>query len=96
MLCPPTSPDPIVTNWLARHHQPFNFGLHMIGIPLTVLGVLLIPVYLTLFSLPIFLFAFVLFDVGYGLQFLGHLFAWSEPGEIRFLREWLSKNREAS
>ena len=57
-----------------------SFVLHMLGIPPTILGVLLIPIYVLLMSVPLFLFALVLFVGGYLLQFLGHALDGTEPG----------------
>jgi hypothetical protein len=91
MLCPPHSNDPVVMNWLQRHRGPVSFVLHIIGIPPTILGVLLIPVYVMQLSVPVFLLSFSLFFGGYAIQFLGHLLEGSEPGEITLLRKWLSR-----
>ncbi len=74
---------------MARHRDPASFVLHMIGIPPTVLGVLLIPVYVWLVSLPIFLFALALFVGGYLIQFLGHAIDGTDPGEIILLKRKL-------
>jgi hypothetical protein len=91
MLCPPQPPDPLIANWIDRHRSPVSFVLHMVGIPPTILGVLLIPVYLTLLSLPIFLLALAMFVGGFLLQFLAHGLEASEPGEIAALRAWWQK-----
>ena len=53
----------------------------MIGIPPTILGVLFVPIYLTLLSLPIFFVALALFVGGYVLQFAGHFS--KEPTQAR-------------
>jgi uncharacterized membrane protein YGL010W len=89
MICPPLPPCKLVEDWKARHRDPTSFVLHMFGIPLTILGILLIPIYLTLVSIPIFLLALVLFVGGYMTQFLGHLVDRTEPGEITYLRRKL-------
>ena len=60
MICPPLPPAPLVQNWFERHRDPGSFVLHMIGIPPTILGVLMIPIYVFLFSVPLFLFALAL------------------------------------
>jgi uncharacterized membrane protein YGL010W len=95
MIYPPQSPSPLVNNWIERHRNPPSFVLHLFGIPCTILGVLLMPIYLLMMSLTIFGVALVLFLGGFGLQFLGHALEGSEPGEIKALRIWLSKRREA-
>jgi len=61
MICPPLSPSKLVVNWVERHRNPVSFVLHIIGIPPTILGVLLIPVYVYCLSIPIFLFALAMF-----------------------------------
>ena len=74
-------------NWRERHQHPFNFGIHLIGIPLAVLGVVL------LFTLPWYhwywgVSAFVL---GYILQFIGHCVEGNDLGEwagIKRLLGW--------
>ncbi len=92
MLCPPHNPAPVVQDWLARHRHPASFLLHILGIPLTLVGVLLAPVFLALVSLPIFLFSLAMFVGGYLVQFLGHALEGSEPGEITHLRRWLAQS----
>jgi uncharacterized membrane protein YGL010W len=89
MICPPLAPMPLIRDWIDRHRNPASFVLHMFGIPPTILGVLLIPVYVMLISVPIFLLALALFVGGYLIQFLGHAIDGSEPGEITYLRRKL-------
>jgi uncharacterized membrane protein YGL010W len=89
MIEPNLPTDPLVQHWLERHPHPSSFILHMIGIPLTILGVLFVPIYLTLLSLPIFLLALALFIGGYLLQFLGHLLEGTDPGEIIYFKRKL-------
>ncbi|HEV3122163.1 MAG TPA: Mpo1-like protein [Isosphaeraceae bacterium] len=91
MLCPPHPPAPIVVNWLERHRDPRNFALHMIGIPLTIMGLLVFPVFLALLSFPVFLLGIALFFGGYAIQFSGHLIDGTEPGEWTALRKWLGR-----
>jgi hypothetical protein len=63
--------------WLVRHQLPFNFWIHMLGIPLAVAGVVLF------IALPwtewyIGVSAFVL---GYLLQYIGHRAEGNDVGE---------------
>lgn len=95
MLCPPQPNDPLIENWLSRHRDPVSFVLHMIGIPPTVLGVVLIPVYVALLSLPIFLLALGLFVGGYLVQFFGHALEGTEPGELMIVKHWWQGRRRA-
>src|SRR3954468_5822328 len=89
MICPPLTPGKLVEDWMARHRHPTSFVLHMIGIPPTVLGVLMIPIYVTLLSVPLFLFALALFVGGYLIQFLGHALEGTDPGEVILLKRKL-------
>lgn len=87
MVTPPLPPHPLVTHWQERHPFPFSFILHMIGIPPTILGALLIPVYLYLLSWPIFLFALASFVGGYAIQFAGHAWEGTTPGELIYFKK---------
>jgi uncharacterized membrane protein YGL010W len=80
---------------MERHQDPRSFVLHLVGIPATILAVLLLPVYVMLVSVTLFLFALSLFLGGYALQFLGHALDGSEPGEVKAWRKWMTKRREA-
>jgi hypothetical protein len=71
-----------VRNWRQRHQHPFNLAIHAIGIPLTVLGVVL------LFSHPWYCGAGT-FVLGYALQFAGHAVEGNAPGEWIALRKLL-------
>src|SRR3954447_19287511 len=89
MIDPPLAPDPYVQDWLERHAHPTSFILHLIGIPPTLLGALFISIYLSLFSLSVFLLALALFCGGYLLQFAGHLIEGTAPGEIIYFKRKL-------
>jgi Protein of unknown function (DUF962) len=89
MLEPPVSSDPRVQRWLQRHLNPTSFVLHIVGIPPTFLGVLFVPIYLTLLSLPLFLVALALFLGGFLVQFTGHLLEGTDPGEIIYFKRKL-------
>jgi uncharacterized membrane protein YGL010W len=89
MIDTPLPPDPLVQYWLQRHRGPTTFLLHMIGIPPTILGVLFVSIYLSLFSLAIFFLALTLFIGGFILQFAGHLLEGTDPGEVIYLKRKL-------
>ncbi len=95
MISTPQPPSPLVNNWIARHQDIRSFVLHLLGIPCTILGVLLLPIYVLLMSFSLFVFALVLFVGGFLIQFLGHGLDGTEPGEIKGIRIWLAKRREA-
>src|SRR5262245_25147550 len=89
MVYPPLPPHPLVRHWVDRHPNPTSFVLHMIGIPPTIMGVLLCPVYLATASFSLFLVALAMCVIGWGLQFLGHALEGTDPGEIiYFKRKW--------
>jgi Protein of unknown function (DUF962) len=60
--------------WLARHQLPFNFWIHMIGIPMAVSGVVL------LFVTPWYWGVAAIF-AGYLLQYIGHQAEGNDVGE---------------
>jgi hypothetical protein len=66
--------------WKHRHQHPVNFGLHLLGIPLAVLGLLSL-VFLSWYGVPWYwgLSALV---VGYLLQFIGHRLEGNDVGEL--------------
>ena len=82
----------MVEYWYERHRGPVSFVLHLMGIPPTLLGFLLIPIYVFQLSIPIFLFALALFVGGYLMQFLGHVLEGSDPGEIIYFKRKLGLN----
>jgi hypothetical protein len=89
MIDPPLPPDPLVNYWLQRHRGLTTFVLHMIGIPPTIIGVLWVPIYLTLLSLSIFWVALALFLGGFVLQFAGHYLEGTDPGEVIYFKRKL-------
>jgi hypothetical protein len=68
--------------WRLRHQLPFNFAIHLIGIPMAVSGVFM------LFFLPWYwgVSAFVL---GYLLQYIGHLAEGNDLGEWAAIKRLL-------
>jgi hypothetical protein len=60
--------------WLVRHQNPFNFAIHMVGIPLAVAGIPL------LFLAPWYWGVGALL-LGYFLQWLGHHVEGNDVGE---------------
>jgi hypothetical protein len=64
-----------VANWRDRHRHPFNFWIHLVGIPLTLIGLGL------LFVLP-WEYGVGLFVLGYVLQWVGHRVEGNDVGEL--------------
>ncbi|MCI0456767.1 MAG: DUF962 domain-containing protein [Gemmataceae bacterium] len=64
-------------NWLERHQHPFNFWIHLIGIPMAVAGVVVF------FVLPWeqWYWGVGLFVLGYVLQWIGHQVEGNDLGE---------------
>src|SRR5437879_5433485 len=69
-------------NWRERHQHPFNFAIHLLGIPLAVAGLFL------LFFLPWYwgVGALVL---GYLLQYMGHAVEGNDVGEWAAIKRML-------
>jgi hypothetical protein len=63
-------------NWLSRHQNGFNFTIHMIGIPLSLL---IAPV---LFIVSEWYWALGAFFLGYLFQWIGHRVEGNDVGEF--------------
>jgi hypothetical protein len=62
-------------NWLERHQNPFNYWIHLIGIPLALMGLVL------LFAAPWYYGAAAIV-AGYLLQWVGHRVEGNDVGEF--------------
>ena len=62
-------------NWLARHQYPFNFWIHLVGIPLAVGGVALL-------FLATWYYGAGAIVAGYLLQWIGHRAEGNDVGEF--------------
>jgi Protein of unknown function (DUF962) len=71
-----------LAGWRLRHQLPFNFWIHMLGIPLAVTGVVL------LFCLPWYWGAGALV-LGYLLQWVGHRAEGNDVGEWAAIKRLL-------
>lgn len=63
-----------VGNWRERHQLPFNFYIHMIGIPMAVAG-------LVLLCFAEWYWGIGAFILGYLLQYIGHCAEGNDLGE---------------
>ncbi|WP_337175928.1 Mpo1-like protein [Paludisphaera sp.] len=86
MIAPPENPHPLVVHWLQRHRGAICFVLHMVGIPFTILGALLLAVYVFQASFPVFATAVGMFVAGFALQFAGHYLEGTDPGEVIYFK----------
>lgn len=62
-------------NWLERHQHPFSFAIHLIGIPLTLIG-------LGLLFVTDWYWGVSAFVLGYFLQWVGHRVEGNDVGEL--------------
>lgn len=66
--------------WRLRHQMPFNFWIHMLGIPLAY------PVTLVFLLLGMWYWALAAFVLGFLLQWIGHLAEGNDVGEWAALK----------
>jgi hypothetical protein len=69
-------------HWRERHRHPFNFAIHLLGIPLAFAGIVLF------FFVPWY-WALAAFVGGYVLQWLGHLVEGNDLGEWAGIKRML-------
>ena len=90
MIYPPQPPNRLVGHWIERHRNRTSFILHIIGIPPTILGVLLLLDLRRLCSRgrsscsPLALCSWEA-----TLQFAGHGLEGTDPGEIIYFKRKL-------
>ena len=73
----------ILRNWLQRHRHPFNFWIHLVGIPMAVAGVVL------LFVPGWRYWGLAGFVLGYVLQYIGHQVEGNDLGEWAAIKRLL-------
>ena len=75
---PPSTMIPIIDkvrqNWLQRHQNSFSFWIHMIGIPMSIVGLAMI------FLVPWY-WGVIAIVFGYVLQYVGHRVEGNDMGE---------------
>lgn len=69
-------------NWMLRHQNRTSFWLHMVGIPMTLVGV-------GLACAQLWWWAIGLFVAGYALQFIGHAIEGNDAGELILVKKML-------
>jgi hypothetical protein len=80
-----------LANWLERHQSAVSFWLHAVGIPLTLLAVLLAGYQLATWRWDLWWRPVLLLGVGYLLQYLGHLHEGNDMGEIVLVKRLLRR-----
>ena len=66
--------------WLIRHRHPFNFAIHLIGIPMAMAGVFMFVAWI-LGSAIAWYWGVGAFILGYLLQYVGHQVEGNDVGE---------------
>ncbi|HOB75930.1 MAG TPA: DUF962 domain-containing protein [Phycisphaerae bacterium] len=80
-----------LSNWLARHRHPVSLALHILGIPLTILAVILAVLQLAEWRWDLWYRPVALLAVGYLLQWIGHVIEGNDMGEIILFKKWLGR-----
>jgi hypothetical protein len=77
----------ILKNWRARHRDPFNFWIHLVGIPVAVAG-LFVLLFGWVWEIPWY-WGVAGLVVGYFLQWLGHRAEGNDVGEWAAIKRLL-------
>jgi len=80
------------THWRRRHQHPVSFGLHLIGIPLTIACIPLAILQLTHDQWDLWWRPVALLVGGYLLQWIGHLIEGNDMGEVILIKKRLGKS----
>jgi uncharacterized membrane protein YGL010W len=71
--------------WRLRHQLPFNFYIHLVGIPMAVCGAVLLlglwPAWALALPWPAWYWGLCAFVLGYFLQWIGHRAEGNDVGE---------------
>ncbi|MGE3182429.1 MAG: Mpo1-like protein [Phycisphaerae bacterium] len=78
-------------NWLLRHQSRISLVLHIIGIPLTIVALVLAGWQLYHGMWDLWWRPKVLFVLGYLLQFIGHTYEGNDMGEVILVKKLLGK-----
>lgn len=80
-----------LANWKTRHQHPASLVLHLIGIPMTIVAVVLAIVQLAQGRWDLWWRPAVLFVGGYLLQYVGHRIEGNDMGEVVLVKKWLGR-----
>jgi Protein of unknown function (DUF962) len=75
-----------IASWQERHQHPFNFGIHVFGIPLALL---VAPILLLALPWDQWYWAALAFAAGYLLQWIGHRVEGNDLGEWAAIKRML-------
>jgi hypothetical protein len=78
------APENLALSWFHRHQHPFNFWIHMLGIPLAVAGAVLLIV-----EWESWWWGLGGLTLGYALQWLGHHVEGNDVGEWAAIKRLL-------
>jgi hypothetical protein len=78
-------------NWIERHQHPVSRWLHYVGIPLTILALVVAGVQLAQWRWDLWWRPAVLLAVGYVLQYVGHVIEGNDMGEVILVKKLLGK-----
>lgn len=78
-------------NWLERHQNPVSLALHAVGIPLTILALVVAGVQLAAWRWDLWWRPAGLLVAGYLLQWIGHVIEGNDMGEVILVKKWLGR-----
>jgi hypothetical protein len=78
-------------NWLDRHQHPASQVLHAIGIPLTILAVVVAGLQLNQGRCDLWYRPVLLLVIGYLLQWVGHTIEGNDMGEVILVKRLLGR-----
>jgi hypothetical protein len=78
-------------NWLERHQDPVSRWLHYVGIPLTILALIVAAVQLSQWRWDLWWRPVLLLFSGYLLQYVGHVREGNDMGEVILVKKLLGR-----
>lgn len=80
-----------LANWRERHQSRVSWWLHALGMPLTVLALVLAGYQLYQWRWDLWWRPALLLGIGYLLQYLGHLYEGNDMGEVVLIKRLLGR-----
>ena len=81
-----------LANWFKRHQHPASLALHLIGIPLTIVAIVLTVVQVIDWRWDLWWRPTALLVGGYFLQWLGHIIEGNDMGELILFKKLAGKD----